>query len=193
MRLVKSYGMEEYEVRRVQGLIATLQDLVYRAARVRSASSPIMEFLGGFAITVVILYGGARVIDGHTTPGAFFSFLTALMLAYRPLKSIGSLNNALQEGLAAASRTFSILDLTPTIVERPDAQPLQVDETGHLGVARRAVHLVSLGQQQLGQIGAVLTGDPGDQGSPTHWRAFLVLPGSGPRRSSCVQAVRNSS
>ena len=126
VRLVKSYGMEEYEVRRVQGLIATLQDLVYRAARVRSASSPIMEFLGGFAITVVILYGGARVIDGHTTPGAFFSFLTALMLAYRPLKSIGSLNNALQEGLAAASRTFSILDLTPTIVERPDAQPLHI-------------------------------------------------------------------
>ena len=126
VRLVKSYGMEEYEVRRVQGLITSVQDQIFRAARVRSASSPIMEFLGGFAVTVVILYGGSRVIGGQTTPGAFFSFITALMLAYRPLKSLGSLNNALQEGLAAASRTFSILDMTPTIVDRKDARDLQV-------------------------------------------------------------------
>ena len=126
VRLVKSYGMEQYEVRRVQGLINTVQDLIFRAARVRSASSPVMEFLGGFAVTVVILYGGSRVIDGHTTPGAFFSFITALMMAYRPLKSIGSLNNSLQEGLAAAARTFSILDLEPSIVDRPGAVPLQI-------------------------------------------------------------------
>ena len=126
VRLVKSYGMEDYETRRVNGLVNDLQDNIFRAARIRSASSPIMEFLGGFAITVVILYGGSRVIAGETTPGAFFAFLTALMLAYRPLKSIGSLNNALQEGLAAASRTFSILDLNPTIIDRADAQALHV-------------------------------------------------------------------
>ena len=126
VRLVKSYGMEGYEVRRVQGLVADLQDLIYRASRVRSASSPIMELLGGFAVTIVILYGGSRVVTGETTPGAFFSFITALMLAYRPLKSIGSLNNALQEGLAAAARTFSILDLTPNIIDRPDARELVV-------------------------------------------------------------------
>ena len=126
VRLVKSYGMEEYEVRRVQGLVGDLQDLIYRASRVRSASSPIMELLGGFAVTIVILYGGARVVSGETSPGAFFSFITALMLAYRPLKSIGSLNNALQEGLAAAARTFSILDLTPSIMDRPDARDLTI-------------------------------------------------------------------
>ncbi len=126
VRLVKSYGMEEYESRRVNGLVADLQTQIFRATRVRSASSPIMELLGGIAITVVILYGGARVIEGQTTPGAFFSFITALMLAYRPLKSIGSLNTALQEGLAAAARTFSILDLTPAIVDRPGVQDLVV-------------------------------------------------------------------
>jgi len=128
IRVVKAYGMEDYEKTRVRQLIETLQDLVYRAARVRSASSPIMEFLGGVAITVVILYGGSRVIDGHTTPGAFFSFITALMLAYRPLKSLASLNTNLQEGLAAAARTFSVLDAQPEIQDHPGARDLLVRE-----------------------------------------------------------------
>lgn len=128
IRVVKAYGMEDYEKTRVRHLIETLQDLVYRAARVRSASSPIMEFLGGVAITVVILYGGSRVIDGHTTPGAFFSFITALMLAYRPLKSLASLNTNLQEGLAAAARTFSVLDAQPEIQDHPAARDLLVRE-----------------------------------------------------------------
>ncbi len=128
IRVVKAYGMEEYEKGKVHHLVETLQDLVYKAARVRSASSPIMELLGGIAITVVILYGGSRVIHGHTTPGAFFSFITALMLAYRPMKSLASLNTNLQAGLAAAARTFSVLDAPPAIQDRPDATELVVLE-----------------------------------------------------------------
>jgi len=128
IRVVKAYGMEEYEKAKVNALVEMLQDLSYKAARVRSASSPIMEMLGGIAITVVILYGGARVISGETTPGAFFSFITALMLAYRPLKSIASLNTNLQAGLAAASRTFSVLDVPPSIQDRPGATDLVVLE-----------------------------------------------------------------
>ena len=128
IRVVKAYGMEEYEKNKVRSLVETLQDLIYKAARVRSASSPIMELLGGIAITIVILYGGSRVIHGHTTPGAFFSFITALMLAYRPIKSLAALNTNLQEGLAAASRTFSVLDTPPSIQDRPDAKDLVVLE-----------------------------------------------------------------
>jgi subfamily B ATP-binding cassette protein MsbA len=128
IRVVKAYGMEEYEKAKVGGLVELLQDLSYKAARVRSASSPIMEMLGGVAIAVVILYGGSRVISGETTPGAFFSFITALMLAYRPLKSIASLNTNLQAGLAAAARTFSVLDAPPSIQDRPNATDLVVLE-----------------------------------------------------------------
>lgn len=128
IRVVKAYGMEEYEKTKVTALVEMLQDLTYKAARVRSASSPIMELLGGIAITVVILYGGSRVIDGQTTPGAFFSFITALMLAYRPLKSLASLNTNLQAGLAAAARTFSVLDAPPTIQDRAGATDLVVLE-----------------------------------------------------------------
>jgi len=132
IRVVKAYGMEEYEGRKVNALVETLQDLTYKAARVRSASSPIMELLGGFAITVVIVYGGSQVIgkadNDPERAGAFFSFITALMMAYRPLKAIASLNTNLQEGLAAAARCFEIIDAPATITERPDAPELTVGE-----------------------------------------------------------------
>ena len=85
-----------------------------------------MEALGGAAIAVVILYGGYQVIDGARTPGAFFSFITALLLAYQPVKSLANLNASLQEGLAAAQRVFEVLDIEPAIRDRPDARPLRV-------------------------------------------------------------------
>jgi|AGTN01.3.fsa_nt_gi ABC-type multidrug transport system, ATPase and permease components len=130
IRVVKAYGMEGYEKRKVGGLIETLQGLTYKAARVRSASSPIMEMLGGIAITVVIVYGGTQVIASADPDraGAFFSFITALMLAYKPLKALASLNTNLQEGLAAAARCFEIIDTPPAITDRPGAPDLVVRE-----------------------------------------------------------------
>jgi subfamily B ATP-binding cassette protein MsbA len=132
IRVVKAYGMESYEKRKVAALVDTLQDLTYKAARVRSASSPIMEMLGGIAITVVIVYGGTQVIaQADSNPdraGAFFSFITALMLAYKPLKALASLNTNLQEGLAAASRCFEVIDSQTSIIERPNAPDLVVRE-----------------------------------------------------------------
>lgn len=132
IRVVKAYGMEDYEKRKVGGLVDALHELTYKAARVRSASSPIMEMLGGIAITVVIVYGGSQVIaQADTNPdraGAFFSFITALMLAYKPMKALASLNTNLQEGLAAAARCFEVIDTGATIIERPDAGEVVVRE-----------------------------------------------------------------
>src|ERR1700756_774168 len=125
-RHVKAYGMEEYEERRAAGLIERLFSLIDRGTRTRSRASPMMETLGGTAIAVVILYGGHQVISGARTPGALFSFITALLLAYQPLKSLANLNASLQEGLAAAQRIFEVLDVEPTIRDRPGAKPLHI-------------------------------------------------------------------
>jgi ATP-binding cassette, subfamily B, bacterial MsbA len=125
-RLVKAYGMESYEERRAAALFERLFALIDRATRTRSAASPMMETLGGVAIAVVILYGGHQVIGGARTPGAFFSFVTALLLAYQPLKSLANLNASLQEGLAAADRIFQVLDVEPRIRDRPGAKPLRI-------------------------------------------------------------------
>jgi subfamily B ATP-binding cassette protein MsbA len=125
-RHVKAYGMEDYETERAGRLIERLFDLASGAARTRSKAAPLMETLGGVAIAIVILYGGWQVIEGARTPGTFFSFITALLLAYQPVKSIAGLNTNLQEGLAAADRVFQVLDVEPEIRDRPGARPLAV-------------------------------------------------------------------
>jgi ATP-binding cassette, subfamily B, bacterial MsbA len=125
-RHVKAYGMEQYEERRAAGLIERLFVLIDRGTRTRSRASPMMEALGGTAIAVVILYGGHQVISGARTPGALFSFITALLLAYQPLKSLANLNASLQEGLAAAQRIFEVLDVEPTIRDMFGAKPLHI-------------------------------------------------------------------
>jgi subfamily B ATP-binding cassette protein MsbA len=126
VRHVKAYGMEAYESDRATQLIRRLSRLNEKAARTRSIGHPIMETLGGIAIVVVIVYGGWQVIEGTRTTGAFFSFVTALLLAYEPLKRLAQLNANLQEGLAAAARVFATLDAPPRIVDKPTARPLSV-------------------------------------------------------------------
>jgi subfamily B ATP-binding cassette protein MsbA len=126
IRMVKAYGMEGYEQGKIAGIAETIFRLVFKASRVRAASSPIMETLGGVAVAVVIVYGGQRVVSEATTPGAFFSFMTALLMAYEPMKRLANLNTNLQEGLAAAQRVFALLDVHPTITDSPEAKPLVV-------------------------------------------------------------------
>ena len=125
-RVVKAYGMEGYETSRADAIIETIFRLYWKAARVRALSRPVMETLGGIAVALVFLYGGWQVIAGHTTTGAFFSFIMALLLAYQPLKNIANFNANLQEGLAAADRVFHALDIEPEIVDRPGARPLDI-------------------------------------------------------------------
>ena len=126
-RHVKAYGMEAYETGRAKDVVEELYTLICKAMRTRALASPIMENLGGVAIAVVIFYGGWQVIDGTTTTGAFFSFITALLLAYQPMKTLANLNANLQEGLAAAQRIFELLDTAPGIADRADARPLAIE------------------------------------------------------------------
>ena len=79
---------------------------------------------------VVILYGGTQVIAGNQTTGAFVSFITALLLAYEPMKRLAGLNANLQEGLGAALRVFAAIDLHPTIIDSPTARPLVIEQGG---------------------------------------------------------------
>ncbi len=130
IRVVKAYVMEAYEKRRVGDVVERIFKLTLKAARTRALSSPIMEFLGGVAVAVVIVYGGYRVIGQHTDAGAFFSFITALLLAYEPMKRLANLNASLQEGLAGAQRLFELMDHRPAIAEKPDAKPLAVGPGG---------------------------------------------------------------
>lgn len=128
VRMVKAYVREEHEIARAGNIIEKLYRLYFKSARVQAAAGPIMETLGGVLIAAVIWYGGSKVLSGHTTPGAFFSFIAAMIMAYRPAKVITTLNTNLQEGLAAAKRLFHVLDMEARVRNRPGAATLQIHE-----------------------------------------------------------------
>ncbi|TVR99107.1 MAG: ATP-binding cassette domain-containing protein [Rhodospirillales bacterium] len=124
IRMVKAYGLEAYERAKVGRMIESLFALTYHAAKVRAAPQPIIDALGGIAVAAVIIYGGARVIDGTTTAGAFFSFTAAVLLAYQPMRALGKIAAQIQEGLAAADRVFRLLDRRPALEDTPGARAL---------------------------------------------------------------------
>jgi subfamily B ATP-binding cassette protein MsbA len=126
IRQVKADNRADHESQRTGALIEQLFGLNYKAARVSAISSPIMEVIGGCAVAAVILYGGWQVLAGQITPGAFFSFIAALLFAYRPLKTLANLHTQVQVGLAAAERIYTLLDRQPEVRDQPGARPLVV-------------------------------------------------------------------
>jgi ATP-binding cassette subfamily B protein len=83
-------------------------------ARVANRSSPLMETLGGVAIALGVIYGGYRTIEMSATPGEFFSFITAFLLAYEPAKRLARLNIELNAGLIGVRTLFEIIDAPPS-------------------------------------------------------------------------------
>lgn len=122
IRLIKSYCMERYESQKINETIEEICHKNLKAVRVRAASHPIMEFLGGLAIASVVIYGGHAVIRGQQNPGTFFSFITALLMMYEPLKRLANLNSNLQDQLASATRVFEFLDIKAQVIDLPDAK-----------------------------------------------------------------------
>jgi len=123
-RIVKAFGMEKHENERFAGENELLFRLTMKSVAISAISSPFMEFLGGIGIAVIVFYGGYQVIQGHSTPGTFFSFLTALIMLYEPIKRLTNVNNKIQQGISAAIRVFGIIDTTPDILDAPDAVEL---------------------------------------------------------------------
>jgi subfamily B ATP-binding cassette protein MsbA len=123
-RIVKAFNMEEYERKRFSKMNEKLFRIMLKSLRVRAVSHPLMETLGGLGIAAIVFYGGYNVIQGTATPGTFFSFLTALMMLYEPVKRLSNVNNSIQQGLAGASRIFEILDTVPEIRNKPGALDL---------------------------------------------------------------------
>jgi subfamily B ATP-binding cassette protein MsbA len=117
-KIVKAFGMEQHEKQRFFDKTSRLFLLEIKGVIIRALSSPIMEFFGGLGIAFVIWYGGSEVIDGKTTPGTFMSFLACVLLLYDPVKKLSHLNNAIQQGLAAADRVFDIVE-TPSDIQDP--------------------------------------------------------------------------
>jgi ATP-binding cassette, subfamily B, bacterial MsbA len=124
-KIVKAFGREAHERERFKRANRLLYDLLMRDVKVDELTSPLMEFIGALGIAAALWYGGYRVIQGDTTPGTFFSFLTGLLMIYGPVRKLTNVSNQIQQTIPSAERVFELLDLQQTVVDRPHARALR--------------------------------------------------------------------
>ena len=128
IRIVKAYTMEDVMRARLEKNVSELEHESNKWARVAHRASPVMEALGGFAIAGALVYGGFRVLQTGATPGQFFSFLAAFMLAYEPAKRLARLNIELNSGLVGVRILFEIIDAPPTEPDDAGKPALQITQ-----------------------------------------------------------------
>jgi ATP-binding cassette subfamily B protein len=125
VKVVKAFGMEARMRDDLAAAVADVERRTVGIARLSAMSSPLMETLGGLAIAGVILYAGVTVIERGGDAGGFFSFLTAFLMAYEPAKRLAKLNVSIQANIIGVRLLYELLDTPPTLIEAPDARPLE--------------------------------------------------------------------
>ncbi len=157
MRIVKAFTLEDTMRARFAANVAAVEHEANKFARVASRTSPLMESLGGLGLAAAIVYGGYRVIETGATPGEFFSFITAFLLASEPAKRLARLNLELHSGLVGVRTLFEIVDAPATEPADDDRPPLTLStarvEFSHVAFAYRP------GQPVLRDLS--LTAEPG--------------------------------
>lgn len=123
-RVVRAYGLEEIEERRAFGAFGELRKSLFAIAVTRARVDPVLEALGGLTVAAVLGLVGWRVAAGYGTIGEFTGFVAALLIASRPVRSLGAMNAVLQEGLAGLARVFEACDEPRRINSAPGAAPL---------------------------------------------------------------------
>ncbi|MHA6641120.1 ABC transporter ATP-binding protein [Mesorhizobium sp. A623] len=124
--IVKAFTMEEELARRISILVGEAEQKANRIARVSERLTPIAEILAGFAVAGVIGYAGYRATAGGHPPGAIFSFISALLLAYDPARRLARVQVNMERSLVNARMIYELLDLKPQQGDAPDAPAIQV-------------------------------------------------------------------
>jgi len=125
-RTVRAYALEGAETRRADAAFQGLYQALMRMSRSRARVDPLLEVLGGTAVALVIGFAGWRASQGSGSVGDFTGFVAALLMAAQPLRALGSMNAALQEGLAGLERVFAVIDEPAGILDPPGAPALPV-------------------------------------------------------------------
>jgi subfamily B ATP-binding cassette protein MsbA len=127
-RMIKIYQQEKFEFDRSRKILQTYMEKQIKMASVLIRATPIMEILTGFMIAGFIYYAGILVSTGEIEINNFFSFLTAMMLAYQPIRSLATINMLFYQGAAAAERVFNIIDTKVAIKEQKNLPNLKIDK-----------------------------------------------------------------
>src|ERR1700684_453887 len=128
IRTVKAFTLEDTMRERIDASITAVENNANKMARVSNRASPLMETLGGFAVASTLMYAGYSVVALGATPGGFFSFLTAFLLAYEPAKRLARLNLELNSRLIRARKTIEIIDSPASEPDDNDKPPLKLTD-----------------------------------------------------------------
>ena len=123
IRVVKAFGMEDYEKNKFKKENETYFGLLVKIFRKRALGSPVSEFIGVITIVIILYIFGSQIINGSSdmTPGAFIFYLAVFFQMMPSLKLFGQMFNSYKEGTAAAERVFGLLDTEVKITDAPDA------------------------------------------------------------------------
>lgn len=128
IRTVKAFTLEQTMRQRINASIDAVERNANKMARVSNRSSPLMETLGGLAVAGGLVYGGYSVVATGATPGQFFSFLTAFLMAYEPAKRLARLNIELNSNLIGARKLLEIVDSAPSEPNDDDKPALKLTD-----------------------------------------------------------------
>jgi subfamily B ATP-binding cassette protein MsbA len=126
--IIQIYQREKEELKKFSEIIDDKLKKEKKVEQTRHRAGPIMETINAFAIAFVILFAGYRSIQGEMEIGQFVSFLSALMLAYQPIKALAGINLTIQEGLTAAKRIYSIIDQGNQVFQDENLQNLKINQ-----------------------------------------------------------------
>ena len=126
IRLIKSYQLEKVQNKKANNYFEELKIIIIRVISTRAALEPVMEIIGGIAISLVILLAGWQIVSGTSTVGEFSGFISALLIAVGPARALGTLNSVLQEGTAAANRVFGGIDSKSKVIDAANAEDIKI-------------------------------------------------------------------
>ena len=127
-KLIKVFQKETYEASRADHALEQLKNKGKKLAMIYARSSPIMEFLTGIMIAILIYYSGNLIMKDEIAINNFFSFLAAMMLAYQPVRSLATLNLTINQGLAASKRILPVIDQEHSVIEDKNLDDLKVHD-----------------------------------------------------------------
>ena len=125
-KVIKIFQKENYEFIRAEKFINDLKEKVIKIATVMVRASPIMETLTGIMIGLLIYFSGKLILKEQLDVNNFFSFLASMMLAYQPVRSLATINMAINQGLSAARRILPAIDLKNKVIESSNSRLLNL-------------------------------------------------------------------
>ena len=125
-RMIKIYQQENFEFDRSSKKIGERTNIQIKIGKILIRATPIMEVLTGIMIGGFIYYSGFMVMSGQMEINNFFSFLTAMMLAYQPIRSLATINMLFNQGAVGANRVFDVIDAQPSIAENSSRPNLNI-------------------------------------------------------------------